>query len=109
MEPDNVHEGKLKAKQIVYYILGILEVLFAFRLVFKLLGANPYSGFVSFVYSVTRVFLSPFISIFRSPVTRGNMTQAVLEPSTVIGMIVYAIIAWGIARLIEINMNPKNR
>lgn len=112
MERDNIkeaHEGKLKAKQIVYYILGILEVLFAFRLVFKLLGANPYSGFVSFIYSVTQVFLSPFISIFRSPVTMGNMTQGVLETSTIIGMIVYAIIAWGIARLIEINMNPKNR
>lgn len=112
MERDNVKEvnkGHLKARQIVYYILGILEVLFAFRLVFKLLGANPYSGFVSFIYSVTEIFLAPFISIFRSPVTRGIETQAVLEPSTIIGMIVYAIVAWGIVRLIEINMAHKNR
>jgi len=109
MEQHNVSEGKLKTKQIVYYILGILEVLFLFRLVFKLLGANPYSGFVSFIYSVTQVFLSPFISILKSPVTRGNVTQAVLEPSTIVGMIVYALIAWGIARLIEITSTPKNR
>lgn len=112
MERDNfkeVDKGHLKAQQIVYYILGILEVLFAFRLVFKLLGANPYSGFVYFIYSVTGIFLSPFISIFRSPVSRGIETQAVLEPSTIIGMIVYAILAWGIVRLIEINKAHTDR
>lgn len=112
MERDDikeVHKVNHRARQIVYYILGILEVLFAFRFLFKLLGANPYSGFVSFVYSLTQVFLSPFISIFRSGVTRGNMTQAVLEPSTLIGMIVYAVIAWGIVKLIEISMASKHK
>lgn len=101
-------EGNMKAKKIVYYILGVLEVLFAFRLIFKLLGANPWSGFVSFIYSVSQVFLAPFINIFRPGVTRGNMTQAVLEPATVIGMIVYAILAWGIVKLIEIIKAPKH-
>lgn len=101
-------EGSIKAKKLVYYVLGVLEVLFAFRLVFKLLGANPWSGFVSFIYSVSQVFLAPFINIFRPGVTRGNMTQAVLEPATVIGMIVYAIIAWGIVKLIEIINAPRH-
>lgn len=110
MEQDVVKtvEGNIKAKKIVYYILGVLEVLFAFRLIFKLLGANPWSGFVAFIYSVSQVFLAPFINIFRPGVTRGNMTQAVLEPATVIGMIVYAILAWGIVKLIEIIRAPKN-
>lgn len=109
MKEDDVKtvEGTVKAKKIVYYVLGVLEVLFAFRLVFKLLGANPWSGFVSFIYSLSQVFLTPFINIFRPGVTRGNMTQAVLEPATVIGMIVYAILAWGIAKLIEIVRAPK--
>lgn len=101
-------DGSVKAKRIVYYILGVLEVLFAFRLIFKLLGANPWSGFVSFIYSASGIFLAPFISIFRSAVTRGNMTQAVLEPATIIGMIVYAILAWGIVKLIEIIKEPKD-
>ncbi|PIR88284.1 MAG: YggT family protein, partial [Candidatus Harrisonbacteria bacterium CG10_big_fil_rev_8_21_14_0_10_45_28] len=30
-----------RGTQIVWYILGIIEVLLAFRLVFKLFGANP--------------------------------------------------------------------
>lgn len=97
-----------KAKQIVYYILGILEVLFAFRLVFKLLGANPKSPFVSFIYSLSQAFLAPFSSIFKSTVTNGLEAQSILEPSTIIAMIVYAVIAWGIVKLIEISQPPLN-
>ena len=113
LQPENqpVHEGaliktdqgNLKARKIVYYILGVLEVLFAFRLVFKLLGANPQSPFVSFIYTVSQAFLSPFSGIFRSAVTKGFETQSVLEPTTIIAMIVYAVVAWGIVKLIEIS------
>lgn len=90
------------ARRVVYYILGTLEVLFAFRLIFKLLGANPGSGFVSFIYSISKVFLIPFTAIFRSASTEGIETKAILEPSTIIAMIVYALIAWGIVKLIII-------
>ncbi len=96
-------QGHLKARKIVYYILGVLEVLFAFRLIFKLLGANPQSSFVSFIYTVSQAFLSPFSGIFKSAVTKGFETQSVLEPTTIIAMIVYAIVAWGIVKLIEIS------
>src|SRR5665648_1153901 len=42
-------EKNFNGGRIVYYILGLLEVMLGFRLVFKLLGANPGSGFVSFI------------------------------------------------------------
>ncbi|KJS84274.1 MAG: hypothetical protein JM58_11310 [Peptococcaceae bacterium BICA1-8] len=93
------NEESFTARRVVYYILGFLEIMFAFRLVFKLLGANPNSGFVSFIYSITQVFLLPFTAIFRSATTQGIETKAVLEPSTIIAMIVYAVIAWGIVKL----------
>ncbi|HWP96651.1 MAG TPA: YggT family protein [Syntrophomonadaceae bacterium] len=95
-------EERFAARRVVYYILGILEILLAFRLIFKLLGANPDSGFVSFIYSISQVFLVPFTAIFRSAATQGIETTAVLEPSTIIAMIVYALIAWGIVKLIII-------
>lgn len=100
-------QGGLKARQIVYYILGVLEVLFAFRLVFKILGANPQSPFVSFIYTVSQAFLAPFSGIFRSAVTKGLEAQSVLEPMTIIAMIVYAIVAWGIVKLIEISKSSQ--
>lgn len=89
-------------KRIVYYILGVLEVLLAFRLVFKLLGANPASAFVSVIYTLSNIFMAPFTGIFRIASTRGVETQAILEPATIVAMIVYAVIAWGIVKLIEI-------
>lgn len=89
-------------RKIVYYILGVIEVLLAFRLVFKLLGANPASSFVAGIYALSNIFLSPFTGIFRTATARGVETQSILEPSTIVAMLVYAIIAWGIVKLIEI-------
>lgn len=99
----------LTARRVVYYILGILEILLAFRLIFKILGVNPGSGFVSFIYSITELFMAPFTAIFRSAATDGIETKAVLEPSTIIAMIVYALIAWGIVKLIIIITKSKSQ
>jgi len=96
-------------KRVIYFILGLLEVFLAFRLVFKLLGANPVSGFVSFIYSTTQIFLAPFTAIFRSAVTQGIETSAVLEPSVIIAMIVYALIAWGIVKLITVRGRNEHK
>lgn len=98
-----IHEAK--PRKIIYYILGVLEVLFAFRLLFKILGANPNSIFISVIYNVTHVLLFPFEAIFRTASTTGIETKAVLEPSTIIGMIVYALIAYAIVKFIYINKN----
>lgn len=103
-----VDQGNLKARRIIYYIFGVLEVLFVFRLIFKILGANPESTFISLIYSVTNIFLAPFVGIFRMAVTKGIETQAVLEPTLIIAMVVYAAIAWGIITLIEINKKHKD-
>jgi len=111
MEESNLkkeNQGNLKVRKIIYYILGLLEILFAFRLVFKILGANPQSTFVSVIYSVTNIFIAPFNGIFRKAVTDGIETQSVLEPTLIIAMLVYAALAWGIVKLIEIMSSHKD-
>lgn len=105
MENQPVKHGNpehLRPQRIVYYILGVLEVLLAFRLVFKMLGANAVSPFVAFLYSLTQIFIYPFTGIFPAATAKGLEVQAVLEPTTIIAMIVYGVIAWGIVKLIEI-------
>lgn len=102
------NQKNLKSRKLIYYALGVLEVLFAFRLVFKVLGANPQSTFVDIIYKLTNIFLAPFVGIFRMAVTKGIETQSILEPPLIIAMIVYASIAWGIVRLIEIMTNRKD-
>lgn len=87
----------------IYFLLGVIEVLLAFRLILKLLGANPSSGFVNFVYDVSGFFVAPFRAIFSSATTEGDVTKGVFEPATLVAMIVYAIVAWGIVKLVNLN------
>lgn len=87
---------------VVYFIFGAIETLLAFRLILKLTGANPISGFVNFVYSLSQLLILPFVGIFRQATTPGIETTAILEPAVIVAVIVYAVIAWGIIQLIEI-------
>ena len=113
MESNRVYKTQpqhknLLLRRIVSFTLAILEVLFAMRLIFKLLGANPTNGFISFIYNLSGFFLAPFSGIFRSAVNPGIETKSVLEASTIIAMIVYALVAIGIIRLIEILRKPHD-
>lgn len=81
---------------IVYIIFGLLELLLLFRFVFLLLGANPNSGFVSFIYGLSEVFVMPFYGIFG----QVNTSAATLDPATLIAMVVYAILGWVILRIV---------
>lgn len=88
--------------RVVYYIFGILEVLLTFRLVFKLAGASQGSVFVGFIYQITRIFILPFEGIFRRGVAQGVETTSILEPSTIVALIVYTLLAWGIVKLVQV-------
>ncbi len=87
---------------LVYFFFGALEILLVFRLILKLTGANILSAFVGLVYGLTGVFILPFEGIFRRGFTQGLETTSVLEPSTLIAIIVYAVLAWGIVRLLRV-------
>ena len=99
--------GSQTTAYIVYFIFGVLDVLLAFRLVLRLLGANPVSSFVNFIYNLSAAFIWPFQGIFHTAVTAGAETTAVFEPATLIAIIVYAIVAWGIVKLIIILSGAK--
>lgn len=87
---------------LVYFFFGTLEVLLAFRLILKLTGASISSAFVELIYGLTGIFILPFEGIFRRGFTQGVETTSVLEPSTLVAIIVYAILAWGIVKLLRI-------
>lgn len=94
----------IKARNIIYYILGVIEVLLFLRLLFRLLGANQSNTFIMFLYSSTRYLTAPFYGIFKTFRIGGAITLFVFEPYTVIAMIVYAIAAWGIVKLLKVGM-----
>ncbi len=96
-------DPKTTAQNAVWYVLGFIEILIGFRFVLKLLGANPASGFVEFIYSITGVLTAPFDSIFGVTKAEAGEVQSVFEPSILVAAAVYAVIAWGVVKLITIN------
>src|SRR5688572_33376711 len=54
----------------IFYIVGVIEVILIFRFMLKILGANPGSGFVSFIYNISSPFEMPFRGIFSSAATQ---------------------------------------
>ena len=84
-----------RGTQIVWYILGVLEVLMAFRLALKLLAANAGAGFSSFIYGVTYPFVAPFLAVFKVSRVEGS----IFEWTTILAMFVYWVLAVGIIKL----------
>lgn len=84
-----------RGTQIVWYIVGIIEVLLAFRFILKLLAANAGAGFTNFIYQVTHVFVQPFMKVFKVSQASGS----IFEWTTLLAMGVYWIVALGIIHL----------
>ena len=106
-ETKRVATGTQTIEYLIYFFLGLLEVLLAFRLVLKLTGASLASAFVRIIYGLTGIFILPFEGIFRRGFSQGIETTSVLEPSTVVAIIVYAVLGWGIVRLIRITSGER--
>ena len=79
-----------KLYQLVWLIAIIVEMLIGFRVFLRLIAANPQSGFASFIYGITTPILAPFAGLTTTPSANG----VVFEVSSVIAMIVYALLFW---------------
>lgn len=87
---------------IIWLLFGILDGLILLRIGLKLIGADPTTGFASFIYGFTDVFLAPFSGLVASPVI-GN---GVLEIYSFIALVVYTLLAWVIVRLFRLVFTP---
>lgn len=91
--------GAILVRRIVWYITGIIIALLVLRLILLMLGANDNTSFVSFVYALSGFFAAPFFGIFSYQPTYGHFT---FEVSTVVAIVVYALVGWGIAKLVTL-------
>lgn|SRR5665213_2593241 len=88
------------AERVVWFFAGILLVLLGFRFVLALLSANTTNSFASFIYKSSHLFVSPFFSLFSYKQVYGTSH---FEIYTLVAIVVYAVIAWGIVRLFTLN------
>lgn len=91
--------GVVMAQRIVWFIIGLINILIAIRFTLLLLGANNDAGFVEFIYTITNVLVAPFIGIFGAP----TIGVSVFEISSLLAILIYSLIGWGIAKLITLS------
>jgi uncharacterized protein YggT (Ycf19 family) len=85
--------------QLIYVVFGVGITLIIIRVILKALAANSDAGFTSFLYGITNPLVAPFQGIFATPQAGAG---SVFELSSIIAIIVYALIAWALVRLIVI-------
>lgn len=93
-------DSRIVASRVVWYIVGLIITLLVLRMVLLVLGANEANAFVGFVYALSSVFAWPFYGIFNYQPAYG---RSVFEVSSLVAIIVYALIGWGISRLLTLN------
>lgn len=99
--PQEKYETKkaiFRVYQAIWYILGVFETLIAMRIFLKASGANPASGFVNVIYSMSDPLVYPFQTMFRT-VAEGDY---VFELSSFVAGLIYLIVATGIVELLQL-------
>lgn len=104
-EDKNLRRANLRywATSIIYFLLGVLEVILGLRFIFRLFGANEDNDFILALYNLSHVFVGPFNNIFNDQ-TIGS--HSVFELSTLVAMLIYALIGWGLVSLARVLFAP---
>jgi hypothetical protein len=104
-EDENQRRANIRfwVSRVVYFVLAVLEVILLLRFFFRLLGANQDNAFITFLYNLSHIFVVAFNGIFNDQA----LGRSVFEISTIIAMIVYALLAWGIVSLCNVLFAPN--
>jgi len=86
-----------RSYQVMWWILGFVEIILGFRFILKLLGANA-SLFTGLVYGLSAPFALPFLGMFGVTGQGDN----VVEWTTLIGMLVYPLLVMGIVKILQV-------
>lgn len=81
----------------IYFVFGVIESLIAIRVVLRLLAANRNNPFAELIYGLTGPFVAPFQGLFG---TEPNFGQSVFEFSSLAAIVVYALLAFALVRLL---------
>lgn len=93
----NQNSSIARIVNIISYLFGALDLLLGIRVILQAIGANPDNGFVKFIYDLSTPFVGLFTGIIQNPILGET---GVLEVTTIIAMIVWAIFGWLVGRLI---------
>jgi hypothetical protein len=96
--------GTVGVAQIVWSILGIVEILLGLRFIQTLIAANSEAGFAVFINGVTKLIFAPYTFLVGTP----TVGDSALEIRTFIAMGVYALLVLVIVRIIQVGANKPS-
>ena len=97
----NTNSGSHLIQRIVGVFFGIIELILVLRMVLKLLGANSANVLIQGLYDVTQPLVGIFTSIFEQKNVSITETVGTFEPETLIAIVVVALIAMIVQKLIK--------
>ena len=98
----NQNSSVARIVNIVYLLFGAIELLLVVRIVLHMVSANPDNSFASFVNGLSAPFVALFANLLQNP-TLG--TTGVVEITTLVAIVVYAMLAWLIGRAIWLTLS----
>lgn len=85
--------------KLLWLITAIIVGLITFRFGLKLIGANPTNGFVSAMYGITDIFVTPFNTIVGTPAFNNG---SILDSASLFAIVVFVLAAWALVTLFRI-------
>jgi uncharacterized protein YggT (Ycf19 family) len=87
------------AERVIWLVAGVIMGLLALRFLLRLLGADPNNGFADFIYTISHPFATPFFGLFSY---NADLGVGRFEFETLIAILVYALVAWLLAKVVTI-------
>jgi hypothetical protein len=87
--------------KLIWFAAGIILILLAFRFLLSLLGANRNNAFADFIYSASQPLVDPFFGLFSYSNYQYGVSR--FEVYTLFAMLVYAVLAWALSSLVNLN------
>jgi hypothetical protein len=97
VDGDPVEFSIVKTNQIIWYIIGLINVIIILRFILLLLGAGN-SGFVSFIYSLSGIFVRPFFGIFGTT----RLDKSIFEAASICAIFAYTVLGFVINGFIDL-------
>jgi uncharacterized protein YggT (Ycf19 family) len=97
----------------IYFLVGLLEILLGLRFFLRLSGANPNNTFTQTIDNLSQPFVSPFSTLFVSPVkiTEATLGKNIFDLNLLIAIIVYGILCaigvWVVRYIQKLTSNTK--
>lgn len=87
--------------RLLNLFLGIVGFFLILRFIFRLFSANQGTPFVSWIYDVSSVLMSPFRGIFVNPTLPTIQGSAVFDIVAIVAFLFYALLVYFLIALID--------